>query len=149
VESNNNGHEDKHRPRGRPLGFKLSEESKRAISESKRGQRHKQETKDKISRSLIIYFRKLNPFSEEIENKYCRADDDVTCGWVQSVRYELDNLDDVLTSKSMFNKNRTEITCGNDIEYFSHNLTPEILVLFKEFCEINNLNMDEIYDTIE
>ena len=26
--------------RGRPLGFKLSEESKKAISESKKGQKH-------------------------------------------------------------------------------------------------------------
>ena len=65
------------RPGGRPLGFKLSEESKKAISESKKGQRHKQETKDKISRSLIIYFRKLNSLSEEIENPYFNYDDKI------------------------------------------------------------------------
>lgn len=146
---NNNKNGEESKPRGRPLGFKLSEESKKAISESKKGQRHKQETKDKISRSLIIYFRKLNSFSEEIENRYCRADDDDTCGWVQSVRSKLDNLDDVLTRKSMFSKNRIEMTCGNNIEYFSHNLTPEILLLFKEFCRINNLDPDKVYDDIE
>lgn len=136
------------RPRGRPLGFRLSEESKRAISESKKDQTHTQETKDKISRSLIIYFRKLNPLSEDIENQYCRADDDVTCGWVQSVRAELDSLEDVLTRKSMKSKRRVEISCGNNIEYFSHNLTPEVLVLFKEFCKINKLDMDQAYDDL-
>ena len=146
--NNENGQEIMNTPRGRPLGYRLSEKSKKAISESKEGQRHTQKTKDKISRSLIIYFRKLNPLSEDIENRYCRADDDITCGWVQSVRFELDNLDDVLTRKSMFSKGRTEMTCGNNIEYFSHNLTPEVLVLFKEFCKINNLDMDEAYDDI-
>ncbi len=34
--------------RGRPAGFRLSEESKQAIREAKKGQRHRQETKDKI-----------------------------------------------------------------------------------------------------
>lgn len=149
MENNNeNGQEIRPRPRGRPRGYRLSEESKKAISEAKEGQRHTQETRDKISRSLIIYFRKLNPLSEDIENRYCRADDDITCGWVQSVRAELDNLDDVLTRKAMLSKSRIEIACGGNIEYFSHNVTPEILVLFKEFCRINNLNMDEVYDDI-
>lgn len=142
-----NGQEKK--PRGRPRGYRLSEESKKAISESKKDQRHTQETKDKISRSLIIYFRKLNPLSEDIENRYCRADDDITCGWVQSVRIELDNLDDVLTRKSMKSKRRIEISCGNNIEYFSHNLTPEVLVLFKEFCQINKLDMDKAIDDLD
>lgn len=147
---NNNGDErDDKRPRGRPRGFRLSEESKRAISESKKGQRHKQETKDKISRSLIIYFRSLNPLSEDIEFKYCRIDDDVTCGWVQDVREELDNLEDVLTRRMMRSRRRIEISCGKNIEFFSHNLTPEVLVLFKEFCELNNLNLDEAFDDMD
>lgn len=140
--------EQERKSRGRPLGYKLSEESKRSISESKKGQKHKQETKDKISRSLIIYFKKLNPFSEDIENRYCRADDDVTCGWVQSVRFELDNLDDVLTRKTMQSRRRIEISCGGNIEYFSHSLTPEVLVLFKEFCRLNNLDPETALDDI-
>lgn len=141
--------EQEKKSRGRPLGYRLSEESKQAISESKKDQRHTQETKDKISRSLIIFFKKLNPLSEDIENRYCRIDDDKLCGWVQSVRTELDNLDDVLTRKTMKGRRRVEISCGNNIEYFSHNLTPEVLVLFKEFCTINELDMDKAFDDLD
>jgi len=147
VDIENNG-DGKKRQRGRPRGFKLSEESKQAISRSKEGQSHTQETRDKISRSLIIYFKKLYPLSEELENKYCRADDDVTCDWIQNVRTELDDLDDVLTDRIIRNKSRIELCCGNHIEYFSHNVTPEMLVLFKEFCEINNLDPEKFFDEL-
>lgn len=43
--------------RGRPLGHKLSEESKLKISESKTGQVHSRKTKRKISKSLLSYFK--------------------------------------------------------------------------------------------
>lgn len=139
---------EKKRPRGRPKGFKLSDESKLAISKSKLGQRHRQETRDKISKSLIVYFRNLNPLSEDIENKYCRFDDDEACGWVQDVREELDNLEDVLTRKALQSKRRMEICCGNNIEFFSHEMTPELLLLFKEFCRLNGLDLDETFDKL-
>jgi hypothetical protein len=136
------------RKRGRPVGFKLSQESKDAISESKEGQTHTQETKDKISRSLILYFRRLHPLSDEIANKYCRIDDDITCGWVNRVREELDDLDDVMTSRTMRSTRRTELSCGNNIEYFGHNITPEVLLLFKEFCELHNLDPETFFDSL-
>lgn len=139
---------DNRRGRGRPIGFKLSEESKKAISRSKMGQTHSQETKDKISRSLIIYFRKKNPLSEEIERRYCRADDDLLCDWVQGVREDLDDLDDVLTAKALRNRTRIEMTCGNNIEYFGHNVTPEIILLFKEYCKIMCLDPLEFFDKL-
>ncbi len=134
--------------RGRPLGFKLSQESKDAISESKMGQSHTQETRDKISRSLIIYFKRKNPLSDEIENIYCRLNDDTVYDWVESVKDELNELDDVRTSKSMRNTRKMELTCGNNIEYFGHTLTPEVLLLFKEFCEIHGLNPEEVFDIL-
>ena len=134
--------------RGRPLGFKLSQESKDAISESKMGQSHTQETRDKISRSLIIYFKRKNPLSDEIENIYCRLNDDTVYDWVESVKDELNELDDVRTSKSMRNTRKMELTCGNNIEYFGHTLTPEVLLLFKEFCEIHGLNQEEVFDIV-
>lgn len=121
--------------RGRPLGFRLSEESKRAIRESKKGQKHRQETRDKISKSLLIYFRRQDPLSEEITNMYCRIDDDELCGWVYEVSEELDSFDDIMTIKSLRNARRIEMPVGATIEYFSHEITPELLALFREVCE--------------
>lgn len=135
--------------RGRPLGFRMSEESKMAIRESKKGQRHKQRTKDKISRTLIIYFRNKNPLSEEIINEYCRFDDDFMCDWVTSVQDELDNIEDVRTERSMKNTRKTEISYGQNIEYFSHAMTPEVIMLFKEFCEENKIDPGDVYAVIE
>ncbi len=134
--------------RGRPAGFRLSEESKQAIRESKKGQRHRQETKDKISRSLVIYFRRKRPLSEEITNIYCRFEDEMIYNWVTEVRDELDEIDDVLTERVIRNKNKIEITCGSNIELFSHDLNPEVLYLFKEYCELNGLVADEALDEI-
>ena len=137
--------EDK-RKRGRPLGFKLTQESKDAISGSKMGQSHTQETKDKISRSLIIYFRRKNPLSDEIQNIYCKFDDENVCIWMEDVRDELNELNDVRTNKSMRNTRKMELSCGDNIEYFGHTLTPEVLLMFKEFCEINSLNPNDVFD---
>lgn len=119
--------------KGRPIGFKLSEASKRAISEAKKGQKHKESTKDKISKSLQNYFRRKNPLSEEIVNTYCRVNNDEMCQWMCEVSEELDDARDVLTSKAMYNKLRIEISYGNNIEeIFSHSMTPELLLMFKQ-----------------
>ena len=134
--------------RGRPLGFRLSEESKRAISVAKTGQLHRAETKDKISRSLIMYFRRKNPISEEITNRYCGSMDDELCDWIQSVGDELDSSMDIMTEKAMYNKCKIEITCGNNIEFFSHDMNPELLYLFKEHCELNDLNPEDVLEEI-
>ena len=134
--------------RGRPMGFKLSENSKRAISQSKLGQRHKEITKDRISHSLIMYFRRKNPLSEEIINRYCRATDDKLWYWVREIQEELDASMDILTDRSLKNKNRIEITCGPNIEYFGHSITPELLLLFKEYCLENNINTKDIFDAL-
>ena len=134
--------------RGRPLGFKLSDSSKRAISESKKGQRHKQTTKDKISSSLMRHFKSLNPLSEELTNMYCDfedGDNDV-CRWMASNEEIIDTIDDVMTLKSLRNANRIEITAGYTIEFFSHEITPELLYLFIEKCEELGIDPDELYD---
>lgn len=135
---------------GRPLGFKLSDRSKKAISEAKRGQQHKEETKAKISRSLHIYFRQKNPLSEEIINRYCNPDEnDRLCEWIFSVKDELDKINDVITDKVFRNKGRTEITYGHDIECFGHSFTPEFILLFKEYCKLNNINLKKFLSEIE
>ena len=134
--------------RGRPLGFKLSESSKRAISESKRGQKHKQTTKEKISRSLIRHFKALNPLSEELTNMYCDFEDgdNEVCRWMANNEESLDRIDDVMTLKSLRNANRIEVTAGYTIEFFSHEITPEMLVLFLERCEILGVDPSEFFD---
>jgi hypothetical protein len=134
--------------RGRPLGFKLSEESKRAISESKKGQKHKQETKEKISKSLIIHFRNKHPLSEELTNMYCRFDDDELCDWMTDNSEELDSYDDVLTLKTLRNARRIEISIGVNIEYFSHEITPELICLFKEACIEAGRDPDDYFDEL-
>jgi len=135
--------------RGRPLGFRLSEGSKRAISESKMGQRHREETKDKISRSLIIYFRMRHPLSEELVSIYKRVDEDGSIDeWINSVRMDLDTYDDVMTIRALRNAGRIEIPIGSDIECFSHEVTPELLVLFKEACERLGKDPMEFFDEL-
>ena len=130
--------------RGRPLGFKLSEESKKAISESKKGQKHKQETKDKISRTLMLYFRKQHPISQEIINKYCRVSNDKLCSWANDVSELLDSFEDVKTERAMNNIRKTEIVYGQNIEYFSHDLTPEAILIIKEYCIANNIDVGNL-----
>lgn len=134
--------------RGRPLGFKLSENSKRSISQSKLGQHHRDSTKDKISHSLIMYFRRKNPLSEEIINNYCRVGDDKLCDWMNEIQEDLDATMDILTERSLRNKTRTEMTCGHNIEHFGHAITPELLLLFKEFCQKNDIDAKEIFEAL-
>ena len=132
--------------KGRPIGFRLSQASKRAISESKKGQKQKESTKNKISRSLQNYFRKKNPLSAELINTYCRTvdDDDIMYKWLCDLSYEIDELRDVLTQRVMFNKLRIEISYGHNIEeIFSHSITPELLLMFKQ--ELEN-NTDKVSD---
>lgn len=122
--------------KGRPIGYRLSEASKRAISEAKRGQKHKEATKNKISKSLKSYFKRKYPLSDEIVNNYCRMSDDVLCDWLYDVSDELDDCVDVLTQRALYNKLKIEISYGTNIEdIFSHSVTPEILLLYKEHIE--------------
>ena len=122
--------------KGRPVGFRLSEASKRAISDSKRGQHHKELTKIKISKSLKTYFRKKHPWSEELVNHYCRVANDNTCAWLYEVSDDLNCCFDVLTQKAMFGRMRIEISYGDNIEdVFSHSNTPEVLLLCKEYLD--------------
>ncbi len=132
--------------RGRPIGYKLSEDSKDAISKAKVGQVHRQTTKDQISQSLITYFRKKNPISVEMAKRYNKVGDDDTRNWISDFSDELDIVTNIMTDKSIRNKCKIEITCGHNIEYYSHNVTPELILIFKEHCEECNLDPEDIIE---
>lgn len=134
--------------RGRPLGFRLSESSKRSISVAKTGQQHRSETKDKISRSLLLYFKRKNPLSEEIGLRYIRSMNDAVHEWLNDVSDELDSSINIITEKSIRNKCKIELTCGDNIEYFSHSITPELIYLFREYCEINKIDPEEFLEGV-
>lgn len=136
--------------RGRPLGFRLSEESKIAISMSKIGQRHSKSTIDKISKSLILYFRRLNPLSKELLNYYSKRSGENNqwkegTEWISEVKDSIDLSKDVLTIRDLRNRSRMESGFGSNIESFGHNITPELLLLFKEYCEDNNIKIEDIF----
>ena len=135
--------------RGRPLGFRLSEESKIAISMSKIGHHHSKSTKDKISRSLLLYFRRLNPLSKELLNYYkkrCEEGKQWEEGidWVNTVKDDIDMSESILTIRDLRNKAKMEDKAGRDVESFGHNITPELLLLLKEHCINNNVKLEDI-----
>lgn len=135
--------------RGRPLGFRLSEYSKTAISRSKTGQKHSQETKDKISKALMSYFKKLNPLSREIEKRYCGGGNvEISC-WMDRTREYIDSLDDIRTSRSMKNSRSIEVSYGQNIEGFSHDLTPEKLLELLEECIEKDIDTSIFKDFFE
>ena len=136
--------------RGRPLGYKLSEASKRAISAAKKGQRHKLETREKISRSLLLYFRKKTPLSEELSNRYHRIIDRAGIqDWIDNISLEFDASFDVMTEKAVRNKSKIELNCGDNIEYFSHGFTPELIYLFKEHCFKEGVDPEDLMEEID
>lgn len=92
-----------------------------------------------------MYFRNKNPISDDINNRYRRVMNSDIKKWLRDYMYELDATVDVMTEKALQNKCKTEITCGNNIEYFSHNITPELLILFKEHCEINGIDPEDTF----
>jgi len=135
--------------RGRPLGFRLSEESKIAISMSKIGHHHSKSTKDKISRSLLLYFRRLNPLSKELLNYYKKRSEEGKqweegIEWVATVKDEIDMSESILTIRDLRNKAKIEDKTGKDIESFGHNITPELLLMFKEYCINNDVKLEDI-----
>ena len=63
---------NKQRP-GRPLGFKLTEESKGKIRESRLGQTHDERTKRKISKSIKRYFKTPEGRAQLARCSYCAS----------------------------------------------------------------------------
>lgn len=117
--------------RGRPEGFRLSEESKNRIRESRYGVHHSKTTKNKISRSLIKYFKEKNPLSESIRYDY-RHFPSYIDEWIINNRRELNRTEYVLTDKKILFLSQLELCFGSEIDKFSHNITPEFFLMLKE-----------------
>jgi len=117
--------------RGRPEGYKLSEESKDKIRVSIFGTHHSEETKDKISRSLTKYFRERDPLSENMRYDYRNFSKQVD-DWILDNKKNIDQTEYVMTEKRLFFLGQLEICSGFDINNFSHETTPEFLILLKE-----------------
>jgi len=121
------------KPRGRPFGYRLSEETKNKIRKGRLGSRHSEKTKNKISKSLTAYFKKRDSLADSIVNEYSYISEKAA-EWVIDNKEEIDNEDySIMTEKRLSYLKQIEICIGSDIEHlFGHNTTPEFLILLKE-----------------
>ena len=88
--------------KGRPTGHAMSNASKTKITNTRTGYEHTPETKDKISASLLEYFDKLHPLSDEMLRYYTRIGvDDVALKFLVNNKEEIDNFDDVKTERKL------------------------------------------------
>lgn len=117
--------------RGRPPGFRLSEKSKSKIKESRLGRHHSEETKNRISQSLINYFKKRDSLADSIRNEYEHFPYYVD-QWIMDHKDVLDDMDSVITEKKLVHLKQLELCFGNEIDRFGHNATPEFFLMLKE-----------------
>lgn len=143
--------------RGRPLGFRLSDKSKRAISEAKTGQRHSEETKEKISRTLMAYFRNIHPLSKELYEEYkelIELNDEVK-SWFNKISTDYDSTRTVFTEKSLNSKRLREVSIEYNIDmsdntnlnFFTSN--PEKMCELKLICEQKNISFKDIVSMVD
>ena len=144
---NNNMDMDKHP--GRPTGFRVTIETKNKIRKSRVGTSHSEETKNKISKSLSKYFREKDPLSKSLQYEY-KEFPDKACKWIVDNENNLDKTEDVLTEKRLFFIDQLELQYGFEINNFSHNTTPEFLILLKEELIEKGLTeeLEELYNLI-
>lgn len=129
--------------RGRPEGYKLSENSKDKIRQKRLGTHHSKETKNKISKSLKEYFRKKDPLSQSIEQEYSEISEEAV-DWVCENRREIDREDnDFVSDKKLTHLRQLEISFGTDLEnIFGHGNTPEFILLLREELESKGAFVD-------
>lgn len=143
--------------RGRPLGFRLTEASKRAISESKKGQKHSEETKRKISKTLMMYFRTMHPISKEFIEEYgdILANNEDIMEWFEGIKDQLDDSEYVLTERALNSKRLRELAIEYNMEIVSgenlngFTLNPEVLLELKELCKENGLSFEDLQSSFD
>lgn len=129
------------RGRGRPTGYKMSQESKDRIAASKTGYEHVEATKDKISAGLTIYFKKHRKIEESILEdlpawKITSTEElEEAVEWLKDHASEI-NADPYILSASELRTRmwRERLPHGdyNVEKDLSHELTPLVLVLLRE-----------------
>ena len=118
--------------RGRPFGHRLSEATKNKIRHKRLGTHHSEETKDKISKSLIEYFKKRDSLAASMANEYSYISNEAV-EWVYDNQDYIDGTEGVVTEKRLAYLSQLEMCLGGDIEnFFGHNTTPEFLLMLKE-----------------
>ena len=140
------------RGRGRPLGFKLSDVSKQAISDSKKGQHHSESTKEKISKTLMQYFRTMYPLSDEL---YLQYKDEIKSSkevrnWFNSIRTEYDATTNICTERSLNSKRYREISIEYNISTEENPHISQILNSPEDICELRQQcdDVDLDFDTV-
>ena len=144
------------RGRGRPLGFRLSETSKQAISDSKKGQHHSEATKEKISKTLMQYFRNIYPLSDEL---YAQYKNEINSSievkeWFNRVKAEYNETRDICTERSLNSKRFREISIEYNISVEDNpNLvtllnSPEDICDLREQCENRDLDFDVVCNAL-
>lgn len=129
--------------RGRPIGMKLSDESKQKISNGRMGCEHTMETKDKISESVSKYWRDLDSDVVGMLKQY--EDDPEAYQWLLDHKDEIDDDPTFYSEQKRRNKRKLEVP-GHIPSYFDNlrinDLTPETLVIMKDLDEKGLLTLD-------
>ncbi len=140
------------RGRGRPLGFRLSDVSKQAISDSKKGQHHSESTKEKISKTLMQYFRNMYPLSDELYLQYKNEikNSKEVREWFNKIRTEYDATTDICTERSLNSKRYREISIEYNISVEENPHISQLLNSPEDICELRQQcdDIDLDFDTV-
>lgn len=132
---------------GRPVGYELSDVSKNKIRQSRIGKVHSIETRNKISISLIKYFRAKDPVSIGIENEY-KNFPSIAKQWLYDHRMEIDSTEGIMANKRIDYLSQQEVCYGSEIESFCHYATPEFYLILKEDLDGNVDDIKELASLI-
>jgi len=123
--------ENNNKKRGRPEGFRVSEETKDKIRRYRLGTPHSEKTKNKISRSLSDHFKKRYPLSVTLEEEYENYSEEVS-DWMSDNKDNLDEMEHVVRDNKLTRLRQVELCYGANIDSFGHSATPEFLLMLKD-----------------
>ena len=122
--------------RGRPKGHRLSEETKRKISKSKTGQTHSIETRNKISASLVEYFKEHRSVAKEMMRRYNNVE---ALNWIMKHSHELDTAGIETEHYLDSLKHGPEALVGDTVSFYGHGCTPLDILIADEQHETQHI----------